>query len=175
MVLAIFVFALGTLPISLVLLKEKEIGSIATIPLMYFVYSLTFVLTATPLGRLADRVGERSVIAGGFLAAALAYAGLSQASTGYGTFSFFVILGLYSAATDGLVRVLAAKALPHELLGTGQGFMNMAIGFSSLGAGLIGGALWTLVNSSAALLYASTLSLIGLMVFLTMTAQSKNV
>lgn len=168
-VLSLFVFGLGTLPISLVLLKEKEIGVVADIPLMYFVFSLSFVIAAVPLGKLADKIGERFVIAGGFLLAALAYFGLSNADNLLATFYFFVILGVYMAATDGLQRVLAVKALPHELLATGQGFLNMAIGFSSLGASIVGGLLWTLAGSAAALSYAGIFSIIGLLLFLRMT------
>ncbi len=165
-VCSIFVFGLGTLPIALVLLKAKEIGSIGDVPLMYFVYSLAFVVTSVPLGRLADKIGERAVIAAGFVFAVIAYVGLSFTSHVLLLTLFFVALGLYSAATDGMERMLAAKALQPELLATGQGFLNMAIGFSSLGAGLAGGALWTLVSSTAALWYAAALSFVGFVLFL---------
>src|SRR5258708_6782284 len=128
---SIFIFGLGTLPIALVLLKAKEVGTIGDVPLMYFVYGLAFVLASYPLGRLADKIGERPVIAMGFVFAAVAYFGLSLTAHVIALTLFFVILGIYSAATDGMQRMLAAKALPHELLATGQGFLNMGIGFSS--------------------------------------------
>ncbi len=54
-VASIFVFGLGTLPIALVLLKAKEIGSIGDVPLMYFVYSLAFVLTSVPPGTVCGQ------------------------------------------------------------------------------------------------------------------------
>lgn len=169
-VAAIFVFGLGTLPILLVLLKGEEVGLPGgDLPLLYFVYSLSFVLTAVPLGKLADKTGERPVIAGGFFAAALAYVGLARTAHPAVTILLFVILGLYSAATDGLERSLAVRYLEDKVLATGQGFLNMSVGISSLAAGLIGGWLWTRFSSEAAFIYAAAFSVLGLMLFLHMT------
>ena len=73
---AVFVFGLGVMPVALLLLKSKEVGINGfSIPFMYFVYNLSFVLFAIPAGKLADRIGDKKVIAGGFLA------GLSLANT----------------------------------------------------------------------------------------------
>ncbi|MBU6500709.1 MAG: MFS transporter [Patescibacteria group bacterium] len=169
-VLSIFIFGLGTLPILLAILRAKEVGlGVSGVPLAYFIYNLTFVLVAIPLGRLADKIGERTVIASGFFLAATAYFGLAGAASVLVVVASFVVLGIYSAATDGLMRALAAKHLTDNILATGQGFLNMAVGFSSLVAGIIGGVLWTNIGSSAAFLYAGTFSIIGLILFLIMT------
>ena len=170
---SLFVLGLGALPIGLVLLKAKEIGSIGNVPLMYFVYSLTFVIVAVPIGKLSDRVGERVIIGLGFLLAIIAYIGLALTTHLATLVIFFIILGIYSAATDGIQRVLAAKALHEELIATGQGFLNMALGFSSLGAGLIGGFLWTWQSSQIALLYAAIASFVGLILFITVSNLKK--
>jgi MFS family permease len=168
---SLFIFGLGTLPVGLVLLKAKDAGSLADVPLMYFIYSLTFVIVAVPLGRLADKIGEKIVIAGGFLLAVISYIGLAFTTHLLAITFFFVVLGIYSAATDGMQRMLAAKSLHGELVATGQGFLNMAIGFSSLGAGIIGGLLWTAISSEAALFYAAALSTIGLILFIIMSSR----
>jgi MFS family permease len=169
---SLFIFGLGTLPVALVLLKAKEVASmLVSIPIMYFVYSLTFVLVAVPLGKLADKIGEKAVIGGGFFAAAVAYFGLAHTTTMSGLVAFFIVLGVFSAATDGLQRVLAARYVEPELLATGQGFLSMAVGFSSLGAGLIGGWLWTSHGSTSAFLYATVLSLAGFLLFLIFSAK----
>ena len=162
---SLFIMGLGALPIGLILLKAKEAGSIGNVPLMYFIYSLTFVVAAMPLGKLSDKIGEKLVIAGGFLIAALSYMGLAMTNNLFAIAFLFSALGIYSACTDGMQRALAAKSLHGNLAATGQGFLNMALGFSSLGAGITGGLLWTKVNSTAALLYAVLLSVIGLVIF----------
>ncbi len=168
-VASLFVFGLSALPVGLLILKAKELGSVANVPLMYFVYSLTFVIVAVPVGRLADTIGEKSVIAMGFVMAFIAYIGMAFTGSMAFLVLFFVILGIYSACTDGMQRMLAAKSLDGHHIGTSQGFLNMALGFSSLGAGVIGGLLWTLVNSQAALLYAAMASAIGLALFIIVT------
>jgi len=162
---SLFILGLGALPIGLVLLKAKEIGSIGNVPLMYFIYSLTFVIVAVPLGKLADKIGENLVIALGFIFAAISYVGLALTTHLFTLIFFFVVLGIYSASTDGIQRMLAAKYLKRELVATGQGFLGMALGFSSLGAGIIGGSLWTFINSQAALFYAAITSIVGLILF----------
>jgi len=164
---SIFVFGMGTLPIILLLLKAAEVGLPGeSIPLVYFVYNLAFVLGAVPLGKLADRIGEGKVIAGGFIAAIIAYLGLAGTRDIVLTILLFALLGVYSAATDGVERALAAKHLSPDVLASGQGFLNMAIGFSSLVAGVVGGFLWTRFGSTAALDYAGIISLVGLLVFI---------
>jgi MFS family permease len=171
---AIFIFGLGTLPIGLTLLKAKEIGPMITeVPLMYFIYGLAFVIFSIPLGRLADKVGTRLVIALGFAISALAYFAMASDRGIIELVVLFAMLGIYSAATDGMERALAAKILPPEILATGQGFLNMAIGFSSLGAGIVGGLLWTNVGSYAAFTYAGAFSVLGLLLFLYMTRKTK--
>lgn len=171
---AIFIFGLGTLPIGLTLLKAKEIGPMITeVPLMYFIYGLAFVIFSIPLGRLADKIGTRLVIALGFAISALAYFAMASDRGIIELVVLFAMLGIYSAATDGMERALAAKILPPEILATGQGFLNMAIGFSSLGAGIVGGLLWTNVGSYAAFIYAGAFSVLGLLLFLYMTRKTK--
>lgn len=170
---AIFIFGLGALPVGLVLLKVAEIGFPAALPLAYFIYGLAFAAVSFPLGRLGDRVGERAVIATGFAMAAVAYFGLARFSSPLAVMLFFVILGVYGGATDGLLRALAAKNLAADILATGQGFLNMAVGFSSLFAGIIGGLLWTGIGSGTAFVYAGILSIIGLLLFLRMTAKTR--
>ena len=68
--------------------------------------------------------------------------------------------------SDAPSSALAAKSLAPGLLATGQGFLNMSIGFSSLGAGIVGGLLWTAASSTAALHYAAVFSVFGFVLFL---------
>ncbi len=167
MVCSVFIFGLGALPIVLLLLKAKEVGLPGgSLPLVYFIYSLSFVLGSVPLGRLADKIGEGKVIAGGFAVAVLAYLGLAGTHDLVLTILLFALLGVYAAATDGVERSFAAKHLSSDVLAAGQGFLNMAVGFSSLVAGVVGGFLWTRFGSAVALDYAGAASLVGLALFM---------
>jgi len=167
---SIFIFGLGTLPITLMLLRPIELGAkVGYIPLMYLAYSLTFVLAAVPFGRLSDRLGEQVIIPFGFVAAIVAYFMLAFAGSIPLTVFAFMLFGVYSAATDGIERALTSKLVCPELLATGQGFLHAAIGISSLLAGLIGGILWTQFGSAFAFIYGAGFSMIGLIFFVSLT------
>lgn len=168
---AIFVFGLGTLPITLMLLHPIALASqsgasLGAIPLVYFIYSGTLVLTAVPLGRLADKTSKRFVVALGFVMAIIAYIGLASVGTFWGAAFFFAVFGLYSAATSGVERAMAARMVGKELLATSEGMLNASIGLSALLAGFIGGLLWTVYGAPAAFVYGAILSSVGLVVFI---------
>jgi len=174
-ILAVFVFGLGFMPIALMLLKSQEIGLNGfSIPLMYFIYNLSFVLFAIPAGKLADRIGDKRVLAGGFLSAIASYLNLAFFSSIASVILGFVILGLYSAMTDGIERAFASKLVPASKLATGQGFLNAAVGISSLLAGVIGGGIWTRYGSDAALLYGAIMMAIGLLTFVHLNRHQNN-
>lgn len=175
-ILAVFIFGLGLMPTALLLLKAKDFGlGIYGIPLMYFVYSFSFIIFAIPAGKLADRIGERKVIAGGFLAAIAAYLDLAFFTGVPSLILGFIIFGLYSAMTDGVERSLASKLVPSDKLAAGQGFLNAAVGFSSLMAGVIGGGIWTKIGSHQALFYGAAAMTLGLLLFAHLNRHQKAV
>jgi len=173
-ILAVFMFGLGFMPIALMLLKSQEVGLNGfSMPLMYFIYNLSFVLFAIPAGKLSDRIGEKRVLALGFGAAIAAYLNLIFFSSVLAVVSGFVILGIYSAATDGIERAFTAKLVPAQKLATGQGFLNAAVGISSLLAGLVGGGIWTQFGSQMALIYGAVMMAIGLGVFIHLNSHTR--
>ncbi len=172
--IAVFIFGAGLMPVSLMILKASAIGlSDKAIPLMYLVYTVSFTVFAIPFGRLSDRIGERGVIVGGFLCAIFSY-GILSAATGLATVAAgLVVFGLYSAMTDGVERALTAKLVAPDQLATGQGFLQSAIGLSSLVGGIIGGSIWTLVSPAAAFVYGAVMMAAGLLVFIRLNGYHK--
>lgn len=165
--LSVFLFGLGVMPISLMLLIAKDLAfGAGTIPVMYLIYSISFAIFAVPFGRLSDKIGEVKVIIGGFLAAILAYLILAAFPTLLGVTLGFIIFGLYGAMTDGVHRALTSKLVPHEHLAGGQGFIGAALGFSSLLAGVVGGILWDAIGPGAAFAYGGACMILGLFAFL---------
>ncbi|MBI4992238.1 MAG: MFS transporter [Candidatus Harrisonbacteria bacterium] len=173
---AVFVFGLGVMPLALLLLKAQELGlNSYAIPLMYFIYNLSFIIFAIPAGKLADRLGDKKIIAGGFLAAVLAYLELAFFATVPAVILGFILFGIYSAMTDGVERAFAAKLVSSDKIATGQGFLNAAVGISSLLAGLVGGAIWTQFGSNTALLYGAAMMVVGLLTFIHLNRHQNNV
>lgn len=163
LLITVFVFGLGTLPITLMLFRVVELHlDNSIVPLLYFIHGLIFTLASMPLGRLSDRIGETRVMIGGFIMAIAAYLILALTDSISALFMSFILLGLYAAATDGIERALTAKLIRHELLGVGEGTLQASVGISSLFAGIIGGLLWFYFGHLAAFVYVSSVSLIGL-------------
>lgn len=175
-ILSIFIFGLGEMPIALTLLKSKEIGLDGfSIPLMYLISNLAFVLFAIPAGRISDKIGERKILILGFLAAIIAYVNLAVFSNLYFVVLGFIFIGLYSAMTDGVERALASKLVVHEKLAAGQGFLNAAVGISSLLSSLIGGGIWTIFGSGPAFVYGIFMMVVGLFFFVVLNKSRKEV
>ena len=167
-IFTIFIFGLGTMPLSLMLLKVNDLmpKSLIYIPLMYFVYSVSFMIFAIPFGRFSDKIGKRKVIAGGFLVAIIAYLIFANFSSLTSVYIGFALFGLYSAMTDGIARAKTSRLVGHEVLAQGEGFLGAAVGVSSLLAGLIGGGIWTWVGPSAAFTYGAIMMSIGFALFI---------
>lgn len=164
-ILAVFIFGLGAMPILLMLLKVKPFGA-AYVPIIYFVYNLSFAIFAIPFGKISDLVGKRKVIAGGFLVAISSYLILANYSSLASVYAGFILFGIYSAMTDGILRAKASKLVNAEVLAQGEGFLSAALGVSSLLAGLVGGSIWTWFGESAAFTYGAVMMIFGLVLFL---------
>jgi MFS family permease len=163
---AIFIFGLGTLPISLMLLKAQDVGSLAIyLPLLYLIYNISFSLCAVPFGNISDRVGEENVITWGFGVAIVSYVLLALSTNTPAVIIGFIIFGIYSAMTEGVRRALISRLAPREHLATGQGLLGAAIGIASLFAGVFGGWLWTVYGSRIAFLAGAGLMTLGLLAF----------
>ncbi len=172
---AIFVFGIGVMPVSLILLKSYDVGLPATmIPLMYLIYTAAFAMLAVPFGRLSDRVGERTVIVGGFGFAIFAYIVFAFTNSFAGLVTALVAFGAYSAMTDGVGRALTTKLVLPTQVATGQGFLQSAVGLSSLVGGTVGGLIWTFFGSTPAFAYGAVMMIAGLLVFIRLNGYNKN-
>ena len=108
--ISVFVFGLGALPLSLVVLRAPELGlSKATVPLFFFIASISFVLAAIPIGKFADSFGKRKMVSFGFLSAFLAYILLVVGHSFWVLALAFVLIGFYNAATDGIQRAMVIR------------------------------------------------------------------
>ncbi|MEV7561805.1 MFS transporter [Streptomyces sp. NPDC089795] len=119
-----------------------------------------YLLLAVPAGRIADRTGRRTAFLLGHCALLGAYALLLAPVSTPTVVGVLALLGIFYAATDGVLMALAAPALPTAgragglaVLQTGQALARLlgAAGF---------GAAWTLWGQRPAL-WVATLALAG--------------
>ena len=122
-------------------------------PLLYVGTSVTYLLLAVPLGRLADRVGRTRVFLAGHGVLLLAYlaAGGPVGGTAM-TVAALLLLGVYYAATDGVVAAMAGQLAPAHLRATGIAAVQTAVVAGRAGASLLFGLVWALTTRDVAVL-----------------------
>jgi MFS family permease len=163
LVLVSSVLALTTLSDNFIFLafQRKFSLNLNLFPLLYVSVALIYMVLAIPVGRLADRLGRRSVFLAGYGLLAAVYGllllpGLPPAA-GLG---ILLLQGVYYAATDGVLAALASSMLPEQWRTTGLAIMTTGTGLARLLASLGYGALWNYFGSDQALV----IFLIGLFV-----------
>ena len=124
-------------------------------PLLFAGTAIVFLATATPLGRLADRVGRARVWVVGQLALAAVYGALLFSPRSVvAVASVLVLLGLYYGATDGVLPALAAGVIPTESRSSGLGLLSTVIALSRMVAALGFGLIWERQGVDSALIVA---------------------
>ena len=118
------------------------------LPLLYVATATIFMLTAVPVGRLADRVGRARVFLAGHALLLVVYVslllpGAGGAGGGLQVVLALVLLGLYYAATDGVLMALAGAALPQEVRASGMGLLTTGTSLARLAGSIVFGVIWT--------------------------------
>ncbi len=165
-ILAIFILSIGSLPTAVLLLKTASVGLlVASIPLFYMIYSISYTAFSYSAGKLSDRIGTAKVLVLGYVILIVSYLGMAWASTPVALGVFFAIMGTFSACTDATQRAHVAKhALEYER-GTAYGLLNGAIGFGAMISGIVGGLVWQNLGAGQALIWSGIIVLVGLGVF----------
>lgn len=160
---ALFLLAIGSMPIAVLLLKTQALGfSLASIPLFYMVYSISYASFSMWGGHASDHIGARKVLRLGYTLLLLGYIIIFFAENVFVLGLGFFVIGLFPALTDGVARALAAELSPATHRGGAYGLVNATIGFGLLIAGVGGGFLWEYVGVSTALLTAATFVAMGI-------------
>jgi MFS family permease len=149
---------LGVLTVSdgFIYLALLEHGGLAAkwFPVLYVGTNVAYLLLAVPVGRLADRVGRARVLVGGHVALAGAYLCATLPSSG-ATVGALLLLGLFYAATDGVIAALAGRLVPVQARTSGIAAAQTVVAVARMGASAAFGTLWLLVGPEAALLLAA--------------------
>lgn len=139
------------------LLQQTSGVSPGLLPLLPLGTAGVFLLAATPVGRLADRLGRRRVFLAGHVLLAGAYLLMISVTGPAVVVAVLLLHGLFYAATDGVLSAWVAEFVPDPLRASGlaavQTAQAMARFASSVLTGLLLGvaagvvALWVAVGA----------------------------
>lgn len=126
-------------------------------PLLYVGTSVAYLVLAVPLGALADRWGRARTMVVGHGALVAAYGATALPLGAFGTTVLTVVLlGLFYAATDGVLAAAAGRIVAPAFRARGIATAQTVVAVSRMGASAGFGVLWFWVGPATALLVAAT-------------------
>ncbi|PIQ35730.1 MAG: hypothetical protein COV32_00125 [Candidatus Yonathbacteria bacterium CG10_big_fil_rev_8_21_14_0_10_43_136] len=171
---ALFLLSAGSIPVAVLLLKTQHLGfSLASIPLFYMLYNLSYAGFSVSAGGMSDRIGARTVMRIGYAVLLIGYFVVALASGAITLALGFLLLGLFPALTDGVARALAAELSPEDHRAGAYGLVNATAGFGLMFAGIAGGYIWEHFGANYALLVGGVLVVVGIIVLSTVIANGK--
>jgi MFS family permease len=125
-------------------------------PLLYVGTNVAFLAFAIPLGRLSDRFGRAKVFVIGHIAllATYVFAALPVAGVPL-TILCLLLLGVFYAATDGILAALASESTPVESRASGIAAAQTVVALARLIASTGFGVLWFAVGRTEAMVVAA--------------------
>ncbi|WP_055569572.1 MFS transporter [Streptomyces atriruber] len=147
------------------LLQRRLDFAISWFPLLPLGAAAVYLLLAVPAGRLADRVGRRVPFLAGHVALLGGYVLLLAPTDGWPLLiGVLLLLGVFYAATDGVLMALVAPVVAQERRASGMAVLQTGQALARLVAAAGFGAAWTLWGVQAALtcaVLALTVALAG--------------
>jgi len=132
-------------------------------PLMYVATNVVFLVFAIPMGRLADRVGRARVFVFGHIALLAAYLVAAMPFADIAATLFCLLfLGVFYAATDGVLAALAAQLTTPETHGTGIAAVQTVVALSRLVATTGFGILWFTIGREQSIFVVAALLAIAI-------------
>jgi len=129
---------------------------------LYVLHNIIYAGASYPMGAIADRIGKKRILVGGYFLAALMSLSLALPIDSY-VFLMFVFFagGLYIAIEDALERAFAAELLPEDLRGTGYGALATVNGLGDFVSSTLVGILWTAISPATGFGFAAVLMFLG--------------
>jgi MFS family permease len=134
--------------------EQKTTMDSTAFPLLFVGTALSYLLLAIPLGRLADRIGRAPVFIAGHVMLIGCYLVLRAAGAGSGFLTIAAVLGLlgmYYAATDGVLMAMASAVIPEGLRSSGLAWLTTATVLAKLGASSLFGKMYQWYGPTQAL------------------------
>jgi MFS family permease len=160
LVVGLLVFTLFNSSDIFLLLKIKEAGfSDSDVLIMYIFYNLVFALASYPIGKLADKIGKKTIFVIGLVLFVLVYAGMAIAKTEVFFLALFFLYGLYAAATDGVSKAWITNVCEKGKTATAVGTYTAFQSIATLVASSLAGIIWFSLGAPATFLLSAAMVL----------------
>jgi MFS family permease len=165
------VFTLARFSEAFLILRAHQGGlPLAWTPLVLVAMNAVYALAAYPLGKLADRVSHRRLLALGFVLLIAADLVLARSDHWGWVWLGVSLWGLHLAATQGLLAAMVAHTAPAEQRGTAFGLFNLVSGIAMLIASVVAGLLWERFGASWTFIAGAAFGALALLGLLRMRA-----
>ena len=136
-------FTLARFSEAFLVLRAQQTGlNIAWVPGVLALMSLTYALSAYPIGKLSDRLDRHLLLAIGLALLAVADLLLGTSTSVATVFLGVAVWGLHMGCTQGVLAAMVADTAPQTLRGTAFGIFNLASGLCMLISSALAGWLW---------------------------------
>jgi MFS family permease len=163
LMIVVMMFYIAEVNVAFFILKGVEEGfSDLVVILLYALFNLTFLLMPITFGRMSDRMGRKPVITLSFALYVITCL-VMAAADGWGMLVLgFGMLGVYKAASEGVLKAYVVDVVPEELRGSALGAFHTGIGLVMLPGGIIAGVLWDSFGPAATFLYGASLAVVSM-------------
>lgn len=152
-------FTLARFSEAFLVLRAQQAGfDLAWVPAVMAVMSVTYALSAYPVGKLSDRLDRRVLLAAGLALLMGADLTLGHAASAPFVFAGVALWGLHMGFTQGILAAMVADASPAALRGTAFGIFNLVSGASMLLSSILAGWLWERYGAPATFWASAALS-----------------
>lgn len=148
------------------LLQQKSGIEPGFVPLFYVGTALAYVIFAIPAGQLADHYGRARVFVGGYVLLLTLYV-VVYFGDDIGSslvFASLLLLGLYYAATEGVLMALGSAALSREARTTGLAILATCVGIGKVVSSVGFGWIWQECGPDAGITVFATCGALALAV-----------
>jgi MFS family permease len=166
----IFAHGVGDFAPTLLILRATQIltprfGSTRAAALSVGLYTFHNIVNAAasyPAGALGDRLGRRTLLAGGYFVGVVAYVGFVFERPELPVLAvLFALAGIHVGVAQSLEKSAASEILPPTNRGSGFGVLATANGIGDLVSSIVVGALWSAVSATAGFIYAAFFTFLG--------------
>lgn len=157
--IASIIFSLGNSSDAFLILRAKNLGLTTLMAVLtYVLYNLSQTVLATPMGKLADKIGAKKVFEGGLLMFALVYFLFGFIKHPVFIWILFPLYGIYIAATDGVSKAYVAEFITEKESGSYFGLYQSATAVAAFFASWIAGILWYDIHPDATFYYGAIMA-----------------